>query len=293
MPHIGPSLTHSAATSKLVLLLFTFFVQLPHELLAFSWVSSAAHVLEHMASPPLQVTSLSDLTNTRIPGPVGSDVEILAYTATPSGGGGSDTIILFHEFFGLNPSIVEKADALAEDLGCTVVAPDTFRGLVTDFIPKAIWFALSTPQDRVNDDLDAVCSYLGLEQGGMGGAKLAIMGFCYGGGKAIRYTIQRRPDAATVVFYGAPVTDIDELGQLRAPLCGIFGDQDAQFSASLLEKFQSSLDKAGVENDVRIYEGVGHAFWTDVSQVRRGDQPQTDAYVQCTSFLSKFFSGSK
>ena len=181
-------------------------------------------------------------------------------------------------------------------MGCTVVAPDTFRGLVTDFIPKAIWLAVSTPQNRVNDDLDAVCSYLGLEQGRMGDAKLAVMGFCFGGGKAIRYATQRRPDAATVVFYGSPVTDVDELEQLRAPVCGIFGDGDTQFSASLLEKFQRSLDKAGVENDVRVYEGVGHAFWTDVVQVRRGDQPQTDAYAQCTAFLRNFFSsreGSK
>jgi len=264
-----------------------------------SWTSSAAHILEHLTSPPLQVTPLCDLTNTRIPGPKGSGVEILAFTATPpkrEGGGdgdGNNTIILLHEFFGLSPSIVGKADALAEDLCCTVVAPDTFRGLVTDYIPKAIWLAVSTPQNRVNDDLDAVCSYLGLEQGRMGDAKLAVMGFCFGGGKAIRYTTQRRPDAATVVFYGSPVTDVDELEQLRAPVCGIFGDRDTQFSASLLEKFQRSLDKAGVENDVRVYEGVGHAFWTDVGQVRRGDQPQTDAYAQCTSFLRNFFSSSE
>lgn len=247
-----------------------------------SWSSSAAHLLEHITSPPLQISPLSDITNTRIPGPDG--VEILAYTAT---GGNGNTIILLHEFFGLNPSIVEKADMLAKDLGCTVICPDTFRGVVTDFIPRAIWLALSTPQDRVNGDLDAVCSYLGVESTTRN-MKLAVMGFCYGGGKAIRYTTQRRPDAATVIFYGSPV--INELQKLNAPVCGIFGDRDAQFSKNLLDQFQSSLDEAGVENDVRVYEGVGHAFWTDVNQVRRGDQPQTDAYAQCTSFLRKFFS---
>jgi len=254
-----------------------------------SWSSSVAHIIEHIVSPPpLQVTPLNELTNTRIPGPDG--VDILAYTATNNNGDGKNTIILLHEFFGLNPSIVEKAELLAKDLGCTVIAPDTFRGTVTDFVPKAIWLALTTPQERVNDDLDAVCRFLGCNTDSA--KKLAVVGFCYGGGKAIRYTTQRKHDAATVVFYGSPVTDVNELQRLNAPVCGIFGNQDAQFSSSLLDNFQSSLNDAGVDNDIRVYSGVGHAFWKDVSQIERRDQPQTDAYNQCTTFLREFFSSS-
>jgi len=83
---------------------------------------------------------------------------------------------------------------------------------------------------------------------------------------------------------------VKELQRLKAPVCGIYGDRDAQFSSSLLDNFQSSLDEAGVENDVCVYEGVGHAFWKDVSQIERGDQPQASAYKRCTSFLQKFFS---
>lgn len=53
-----------------------------------------------------------------------------------------------------------KAQGLAEDLNCTVIAPDTFRGTLTDFTSKAMWLALTTPQDRVNDDLDAICDFV-------------------------------------------------------------------------------------------------------------------------------------
>ena len=254
-----------------------------------SWASSAAHVIEHLISPPLQVTPLQELANTCIPGPPGSNIDILAYKAMPSGSGNGNgeplpSLILIHEFFGLNPSIVEKAQALTDDLGCIVVAPDTFRGDVTDFIPKAIWLALSTPQKRVNDDLDAVCSYLNVDSG-----KVAVMGFCYGGGKAMRYTSQRRPDAATVVFYGSPLTNVEELRRLRAPVCGVYGSRDAQFPLSMLDKFRESLKDAGVENEVRIYDGVGHAFWTNMDQIKSRQQPQRDAYELCTAFLRKFF----
>ena len=283
------------------LLLFSIFIcRLPSSLAFSSRVSSSvsslspsvAHVIEHIISPtPLQVTPLSELTNTRIPGPDG--VDILAYTTSDKNFNDDKAIILLHEFFGLNPSIVEKAELLSKELGCTVIAPDTFRGEVTDFIPKAIWLALATPQDRVNDDLDAVCKYLGFDCDSVdANKKLAVAGFCYGGGKAIRYTTQRKPDAATVVFYGSPVTDVQQLQQLQAPVCGIFGSEDAQFSSSLLDNFQRSLDDAGVVNDVRVYDGVGHAFWKDANQIIRGDQPQADAYKQCTIFLKDFFSSS-
>ena len=114
----------------------------------------------------------------------------------------------------MNPSIVEKAKGLADDLGCEVVAPDIFRGQNTDFIPKAIWLALTTPQDRVDEDLDAVCAYLEDSAGDKGKGKLAVMGFCLGGGKAIRYTTERRPEAATVIFYGSPLTDVNGLRKL-------------------------------------------------------------------------------
>ena len=251
--------------------------------------------MDHLLNPPLHAAvQLADLANVRIPGPPGSSFDIAAYKAAPSSGGeGGHTIILLHEFFGLNPSIVEKAKGLADDLGCEVVAPDIFRGQNTDFIPKAIWLALTTPQDRVNADLDAVCAYLedtrSAGDKGKGKGKLAVMGFCLGGGKAIRYTTVRRPEAATVIFYGSPLTDVNRLRKLKGPVCGIFGSKDAQFPAALLHQFKTSLNEAGVESDVQIYDGVGHAFWTEMEQVRRGEQPQTDAYEQCTSFLRKFF----
>jgi len=182
-------------------------------------------------------------------------------------------ILLIHEFFGLNPSIIDKAKGPADDLGCVVFAPDTFRGTVTDFIPKAIWLALSTSQERVNDDLDAICTYIesGNSRRPLGGIdKLAVMGICYGGGKAIRYSIQRR------VLKGPPV-------------CGVFGRNDKKFSIPLLDSFRQALNDANVDYDIRIYDGVGHAFWTDMEQVQRGDEPQTGVYKQCTDFLRGYF----
>jgi carboxymethylenebutenolidase len=251
------------------------------------------------------LVSLEDLTNTRIPGPQGSEIEILAHVATPSNYDdliknsskkALPVLIVIHEFFGLSQSIVDKANGLANDLGCVVIAPDTFRGTVTDFIPKAIWLALSTPQDRVNDDLNSICSYIECGmlnmnsfEGQNNNYKLAIMGFCYGGGKAIRYTTECRNDAATIVFYGSPLVAVNQLKNLKAPVCGVYGRNDAQFPMKLLSEFKEALTEAKVDNDVQIYDGVGHAFWTDMEEVKQGSQPQKAAYIQSTNFLRRFY----
>ena len=166
-------------------------------------VGVVAPVVHHLVEPhQLQATTLDRrLTNVAIPSDEGR--EVLAFAARPADGPADPrpVLVLLHEFFGLSDSIVDKAQGLADELGCLVVAPDVFRGVTTDFIPRAIWLALSTPQQRVNADLDAVLRWAAT-QDDVDAGRVAVMGFCFGGGKAIGYTTQVRRDAATVVFYG-------------------------------------------------------------------------------------------
>jgi carboxymethylenebutenolidase len=243
------------------------------------------HVIYHLTTSPSsfyrQFKPLEEFVNTKIPS--SDSGYILAYVAEPPKNSSDGLLILIHEFFGLNESICRKADALSNVLQCRVVAPDTFRGTSTNFIPKAIWLALSTPQERVNRDLNSVVEYYRDHD------KLAVMGFCYGGGKAIRYAIQEQPNAATVVFYGNPVTDVKDLKKLNGPVCGVYGRDDVQFPIKLLENFQDALEEANVKNEVKIYDGVGHAFWKNMEQIEQGDEPQASAYRQCTKFLNDFF----
>ena len=138
---------------------------------------------------------------------------------------------------------------------------------MTTFIPKAIWLALTTPQPRVNTDLDAWCAWAERQEG-IDARNLAVLGFCYGGGKAIRYTTSARQDAATVVFYGSPLTDAGELNKLQAPVLGVFGTDDLQIPPELVRRFKEALEGSGIEHEVTSYDGVGHAFWKDMGQAR-------------------------
>ena len=59
------------------------------------------------------------------------------------------------------------------------------------------------------------------------------------------YTTQARRDAATVVFYGAPVTDVAALRGLAAPVCGCYGKDDAQFPQFVVDGFRDALAEVG------------------------------------------------
>ena len=157
---------------------------------------AATHAFHHLLHPPAVLRTAADLealTNTRIPRSDGG--ESLAAVARPSQPTGKPlrVLVVLHEFFGLTESIVGKAQAYADELECLVIAPDTFRGTTTSFIPQAIWLALSTPQQRVNKDLTDVFEWASV-QPGVNAVRPAILGFCYGGGKALRFTTQVKPD---------------------------------------------------------------------------------------------------
>lgn len=101
---------------------------------------------------------IKTITNTTIPGLNGSP-DVSAYVAAPQGSGPFPAVIMIHEFYGLNQSIVGKAQGLAEQ-GYLVVAPDTFRGSTTNWIPRAIYQVITTRPEQVNQDLDAVYAWI-------------------------------------------------------------------------------------------------------------------------------------
>ena len=82
-----------------------------------------------------------DVTNVEVPASAGTPA-VRAYVAKPTQPGPRPIVIMIHEFYGLNASITGKADLLARQ-GYVVVAPDTFRGSTTSWIPRAIYQTLT------------------------------------------------------------------------------------------------------------------------------------------------------
>jgi carboxymethylenebutenolidase len=233
---------------------------------------------------------VTELTNTTIPAAEGGTgtAGVDAYIARPPGEGPFPAVIMLHEFWGLKPEIVGKADALAAE-GYVVVAPDMYRGQTTGWLPRAIYLALTVPEEQALGDLDPVFRWL-QQQGDVDPGRIVVMGFCYGGGKALQYSLRNGDLAGTGVFYGALESDATVLSALPGPVLGIFGEEDRAPSPAMVAQFESGLQMAGVDSEITIYPGVGHAFVTDIAAIRRGG-PQGEAWNQFVAWLQRVVGG--
>lgn len=229
---------------------------------------------------------VAGLVNTEIANPAGRAVgAYVARPATPAADGrGLPVVIMLHEFWGLKPELLGKADALAEE-GYVVVAPDMFRGQTTTWLPRAIYQALSIPEEQVLGDLELVLAWV-RQLPDIDPARVVIMGFCYGGSKALQFSLRNDQVAATGVFYGALESDPARLSRLPGPVLGIFGALDRAPSPEQVAAFELGLQAAGVEHEITVYDGVGHAFLTDMAAIRQGGT-QGAAWAQFVTWLGR------
>lgn len=224
---------------------------------------------------------LDRVTNTTLPGANGGP-DVRAYVAKPEGRGPFPAVIMIHEFFGLNESIVSKADLLVKE-GYLVVAPDTFRGSATSWIPRAIYQVITTKPENINADLDSVYAWL-TSQPDVDPNRIATAGFCYGGRASLVYSLHNDQLAATVIFYGSPETDPAVLKTLPGPVLGIFGGADQSIPVEEVKAFDAALSQAGVPHEIKIYDGQPHAFVHDAQGIQAGGA-QGEAWSQMLAFL--------
>jgi len=225
-------------------------------------------------------------TNITYPGEGG--VTLNGYLAEPEGEGTYPGILLIHEWWGLNEGITTLADALAAE-GYIVLAVDAYRGEVTNQIPRAIILRTTTPQEQIFADVDAGFAHL-QSLPNVNTDKLASMGFCFGGGESLQLGMRQSEDLAlTIMYYGSVVTDLDALRPLTESdgVLGIFGEEDQQIFVEDVLEFEAAMNTLNIENEVTIYEGVGHAFLNEENYDKSG--AAGEAWQQTLAFLEREF----
>ncbi len=184
----------------------------------------------------------------------------------------AEVVVLIHEIFGLSDWMKLQADELAAK-GYIVLAPDLLSGVgpggdgktgggtdalfattgTTDPVVKAI--ATITPE-QVTADLNAVADY-GKKLPSANG-KLAVAGFCWGGGKSFLFATQRPDLSAAFVFYGPP-PPAGAMASITAPVYGFYGGNDARIGATIPQAV-IDMKAAGKVYDPVTYDGAGHGF---------------------------------
>jgi carboxymethylenebutenolidase len=177
-------------------------------------------------------------------------------------------VLVIHEIFGLTDWVRSVADRLAAE-GYIAIAPDLLSGFGPDgkgsegftSTQDSVKAVSGLDGSTVTADLNAVANYV--EKLPSANGKLAVAGFCWGGGQSFRFATNRPDLKAAFVFYGPPP---EEFTTISAPIYGFYAGNDNRIDATLPDT-QAAMKKAGKRYDPVTYEGAGHGF------MRAGEDP--------------------
>ncbi len=104
------------------------------------------------------------------------------------------------------------------------------------------------------------------------GKKLAIMGFCFGGGQVWSLLNAGEPRlAAAIPCYGPGPSGANFAGSPNAAVMGVYAELDTRVNASR-DAMEAALTAAGLTHELRTYPGADHAFLNDTGARYRPEQ---------------------
>ena len=200
--------------------------------------------------------------------------ELNCFIAFPEVKDKATAMVVIHEIFGLSDWVRGVADQLAE-AGYIAIAPDLLSGMAPggggtaelgggDAVRKAI---SSLPPEQVTADLNAVVDYVAKLPACNG--KVAVGGFCWGGGQTFRFATNNRNIKAAFAFYGTGPDKEEDIARINCPVYGFYGGNDDRVNATV-PKSTELMKKAGKTYEPVTYDGAGHGF------MRAGEAPDAN-----------------
>jgi carboxymethylenebutenolidase len=222
----------------------------------------------------------------------GASGQMLGYLAYPLEvmAGQLPAVIVVHENRGLNAHTedivrrlaLEGFIALAPDFlspeGGTPADEDLARDLIGNLEP-----------DDLTGNLVASAAFLrGRDEAT---ENVGIVGFCWGGGMALRLAVADPELRAAVAFYGSQ-PDPADVPAIEARLMMHYAGLDERINAGI-PAFEEALDAAGTAYEMHMYEGVNHAFFNDTSEARYDEEAAALAWSRTVDFLREALAESE
>ncbi|WAH96833.1 dienelactone hydrolase family protein [Arthrobacter sp. MMS18-M83] len=205
--------------------------------------------------------------------------ESSAYLARPEGADPGPAVLVCHENRGLTPHIQDVARRFAK-AGYVALAPDLLsreggtRSLDADAIPRALTRAGA---ERHVSDFSAGFGYL-RSLDFVDGERIAMNGYCFGGGITWQAAAEIPRLKATAAFYG-PAPDLDKVPSIKPAVFGVYAELDQRITGAM-PALRDALAASEVRHKLTVYPRVDHAFHNDTSE--RYNQAQAAAAWQDT-----------
>jgi len=148
--------------------------------------------------------------------------------------------------------------------------------------------ALFAPRDR-----DALVALLGdafaalRDDPGCNG-RVAAVGWCMGGGLAVRLACAEPELAGAAVFYGEAAPD-ELVAEIACPVIGFYGGEDPRITAAV-PAFAATMKAAGKDYEPHVYPGAPHAFFND-TRPSYAPAAARDAWARLLTFFAGLSAG--
>jgi carboxymethylenebutenolidase len=162
------------------------------------------------------------------------------------------------------------------ELGYNAICPNLYwreaPGAAPDDAAATARAQGGVPDARLIGDVSGAAAHLRSLPGSNG--KVGVIGYCSGGRQAVLAACNVDLDAA-VDCYGAFVIGtppegfplrvgnlVDQLPNLRAPLLGLFGNEDHYPTPAQVDELDEILTAHGKPHEFHRYDDAGHAFFS-------------------------------
>ena len=186
------------------------------------------------------------------------DRKMSGYLALPKGAGTHAALVVVQEWWGLTKWVKSQADSLAKH-GYVAFAPDLYDGKVATTSEDAHQYSSGLTEADGVERLAAAAEFL-RGRADVRGHAVGTIGWCMGGKLAIRLGAEDPAIRAVVMYYGAPITDEEQIAAIQAPVLGHFGAEDKGPTVEQAREFEAALKTSGKKAEFYTYEGAGHAF---------------------------------
>ncbi len=224
--------------------------------------------------------------------------EVQAYLAQPGGDGPRGGVVVIHHMPGHDRGSKEIVRRFAE-LGYDAICPNLYwreaPGAAPADAAAMVRAQGGVPDERLVGDVRGAAEHLRSKPSSNG--KAGVIGYCSGGRQSVLAACHLDLDAA-VDCYGAFVTGtlpedfplkitnlVDQLPNLRVPLLGLFGNEDAHPSPEDVDELEQILTAENKAHEFHRYDGAGHAFF-NVDRTTYRVEAALDGWERVTEFCA-------
>lgn len=192
-------------------------------------------------------------------------------------------LLVFHEWWGMNDHIKSEADKWFKSLrDVNVIAVDLYDGKMTSSREEAAQLMQANEANRSFEIIQGVLDYIGKD------AKVATIGWCFGGGWSLQAAIEAGDKTVgAVMYYGMPEDNKERLEKLDAEVFGVFAKQDNWINQEVVGKFEANLKELKKDYQIEWYDAV-HAF-ANPSNPDYDKEASKDAETKVLKFLANAY----